>query len=100
MPSTDPTPTTALRLLDQATALVRERTARLGTEPTPAPTLTVVLDDAPALLAGLSGPERDRLTELMTSGRAAGVRIRGCSRLPRQYATLAELDAAAEHGDL
>jgi hypothetical protein len=97
--STEPTQA-ALQILGQAAALVRQRAARLGTEPVPAPTLTIVLDDAPALLAGLSGPERDRLTELMTSGRTAGIRIRGCSRLNRQYATLAELDAAAEHGDL
>jgi hypothetical protein len=98
--STEPTPAGALQILDQAAALVRQRAARLGTEPAPTPTLTIVLDEAPALLASLSGPQRDQLTELMTSGRANGIHIRGRSRLPRQYATLAELNAAAEHGDL
>lgn len=84
MPSTDPTPTTALKMLDQATALVRARTARFGAEPAPAPTVTVVLDDAAALLADPSSP--------------AGVRVR--ARSYRQYATPAEFTAAIERGEV
>lgn len=94
MPSTEPTPTTALEMLDQATALVRERTARLGTEPASAPTVTVVLDDAAALLTDPSSPAHNQLAELMASGRAVGVQLR--ARSHRQYATPAELTAAIE----
>ncbi|MBC9730156.1 hypothetical protein [Streptomyces sp. TRM68367] len=94
MPSTHPSVT----ILNEATALVRRRAARLGTEPVPAPPVTVVLDEAATLLTDPSSPAHDLVADLLTRGRAVGVRV--VSRSNRQYATLSELDAAAEHGDL
>ncbi|WP_432158808.1 MULTISPECIES: hypothetical protein [unclassified Streptomyces] len=96
MPSTDLSPVT---LLEAATDLARRRAARLGTEPAPARPVTVVLDEAAALVADPASPARDLLTELMASGRAVGVRVQLRSRLHRQYATLAELNAAVESGE-
>jgi hypothetical protein len=90
----------ALQILSAATDLVRRRAAHLGTEPAPAPPVTVVLDEAAGLINDPASPAHDLLTELLTTGRAVGVHVQARSRLPRQYATLAELDAAAEHGDL
>ncbi|MEV6383104.1 hypothetical protein AB0M31_27290 [Streptomyces sp. NPDC051773] len=96
MSSTHPSVT----ILNEATALVRRRAARLGTEPVPAPPATVVLDEAATLLADPSSPAHDLVADLLTRGRAVGVRVQLRSRRHRQYATLAELNAAAEHGDL
>lgn len=96
MSSTD---LSALPILNAATDLVRQRAARLGTEPVPAPLVTVVLDAAAGLLTDPSSPARDLLTELATSGRAVGVRVNLRSRMHRQYATLAELNDAADHGE-
>jgi hypothetical protein len=90
----------ALPILNAATDLVRRRAARLGAEPVPASPVTVVLDEAADLINDPASPARDLLTELLTTGRAVGVHVQARSRLSRQYATTAELDAAAEHGDL
>ena len=97
MSSTDLTP---VAILTAATDLVRRRAARPGPEPAPATAVTIVLDDAARLIADPSSPARDLLTEIMVRGRAVGVHLHGRSRLPRQYATLAELNAASERGEL
>ncbi|MCX4598328.1 hypothetical protein OG819_55315 [Streptomyces sp. NBC_01549] len=94
MSSTDLTPVT---ILTAATDLVRQRAAHLGSEPAPAGPVTVVLDDAADLLTDPA--DRDLLTELATSGRAVGIRVQLRSRLHRQYATLAELNDAANRGE-
>ncbi|MFM9681682.1 hypothetical protein [Streptomyces brasiliscabiei] len=94
MPNTHP----SLTILNEATALVRRRAARLGTEPTPAPTVTFVLDDAAALLTDPSSPAHALMAELLHRGRRNGVRVLHRGR--RQYASVAELNAAIDRGDL
>ncbi|GAB1331701.1 hypothetical protein [Streptomyces sennicomposti] len=85
-------------ILSAATDLVRRRAAHLGTEPAPAGTVTVVLDEVTPLVTDPAA--RDLLTELLASGRANGVRVQAQSRLHRQYATLTELNDAADRDQL
>ncbi|MGW2826372.1 hypothetical protein ACWC24_36115 [Streptomyces sp. NPDC001443] len=94
MSSTDLSP---LPLLAAATDLVRRRAAHLGTEAAPAGPVTVVLDEAADLVQDPAA--RDLLTELLTVGRAVGVHVQARSRLPRQYATLTELEGAVSRGE-
>ncbi|MGW2706915.1 hypothetical protein [Streptomyces sp. NPDC001340] len=96
MPSTELSPVT---LLKAATDLARRRAARLGTEPAPDRPVIIVRDEAAELIANPSSPARDLLTELLAGGRAVGVRVQSRSRLYRQYATLAEVNDAAERGE-
>ena len=96
MSSTD---LSALPILNAATDLVRQRTARLDEVAVPAPSITVVLDEAADLFADPSSPARDLLTELAASGRAVGVRVQLRSRLHLQYATLAQLNDAVALGE-
>ncbi|MGW0656458.1 hypothetical protein ACWD4T_48345 [Streptomyces umbrinus] len=96
MSSTD---LSVLPILNATTDLIRQRAAHLGTEPAPTPQVTVVLDEAAGLFTDPSSPARDLLTEIATNGRAVGVRVNLRSRMHRQYATLAELNDATDHGE-
>lgn len=92
MSSTD---LTVLPILNAATELVRRRAAHLGAKPVPVPAVTIVVDEVADFIADPASPARDLLTDLLTTGRATGVHVQARSWLHRQYATPAELDAAA-----
>lgn len=65
----------------------------------PAPVHTIVIDECASLL---DPPGQQLLEDIARRGRQHGIRVSVDRRMPaqRQYATVAELEAAAGRGDL
>lgn len=108
MSHTDQTHTGTLALLAAARDLVAQRTSSADG---PHPQVTLVVDEMDAVLVGATPEAKQLVRDLMVSGRTQGVRLTARGRLVgarpgddrhlvgRQYATAAELNAAAERGE-
>lgn len=97
MSSPDVNPAAALA---QVVPLARQRTARRGATPVDGPPTTIVLDEAVAIFADVSGSLHDLIADLIRQGRTPGVHVPTRRRLlHRQNPTLDALTAAIDRGE-
>ncbi|OIJ95411.1 hypothetical protein [Streptomyces colonosanans] len=84
--------------LAAAADLIKQRAARTSTSP--APQITICLDEATAVLANATPETQQTIHDILLRGRANDVRLVTRRRIvSRQFGTAAKLNAAMERGE-